>query len=162
MRGSGANTPDILHIMARKLRSDSTASLVQAAQARDTTTDSCPPIIGDDALNDVGRALLNDLYRVDPTRWTAADLMMLLESASLLQAMHKNRKIVADSDTMTTHPNGTVGRHPAHVAQQEMGRQLQTLMRDLNIRSKDGARPADIAQIKAQTSEVVDWSTLRK
>lgn len=150
-------------------RSDSTTALVEAARAPDPDNIPIPNLSGSEILDKNGKQFLADLYRAGADRWSAGDLLLLLEAAHFSQQVHTNRMLMAMVPSTVQHKNGKVGRHPIHVAHFEMVRQLQTLLRDLNIRSKDGASPTQAVtpgsqanrQLQQSDSGSPDWDSLR-
>ena len=122
----------------KRARSDSAYAQVQAAQKPDTSTAPLPEIAGIDALDDVGLAFFADIYRSDPSRFTNADLAMLVEAAYVHQLMVANRAVLANMSPTYTQDNGKITRHPLFYQQELWSRQLQSLLRDAGVRSRDG------------------------
>ncbi|WP_425043982.1 hypothetical protein [Primorskyibacter sp. S87] len=121
----------------RKAASDSTHQQVRDAQAADLSATSAPDIPGASALNKHGRAFYDDLWRSAPERWTAGDLAMMVEAAFVQQRMIDNRVVMMMVPPVVTAQNGIQTRNPIHTLQFDLARQLQQLLRDLGVRSKD-------------------------
>jgi hypothetical protein len=124
----------------RKPASDSATKLRLDAQAPDNTTVQPPAFSGTESLSQIGLEFYATLYRSDPSRWTDADLWLLVEAAHVQQLLTENRKALVGSETTVTLSNGMLARNPLLILQSDLTRQLQTLLRDLGIRSKDGGK----------------------
>ncbi|WP_171237562.1 MULTISPECIES: hypothetical protein [unclassified Ruegeria] len=121
----------------RKQRSDSIAGMREELAQPHAEDIAVPDLPGAEMLDAFGRECLARLYRENAEHWTEADLLMLVEAAAIQQQMHANRFVVMTTPPTIQHANGTIGKNPAHVYQFELIRALQTLLRDLGIRSKD-------------------------
>ncbi len=123
--------------MTRKQRSDSIAGIREELAKPHAEDIAVPDLRGAEMLDDIGRECLATLYRENAEHWTQADLLLLVEAASIQQQLYANRFTVLTTPPTIQHSNGTVGKNPAHVFQFELTRALQTVLRDLGIRSKD-------------------------
>ncbi|CUJ87678.1 hypothetical protein PH7735_00801 [Shimia thalassica] len=155
----------------RKPRKDTISQRVAAANAPDRSLDTAPLVASAEFLDERGRDFLNAIYREDPGRWTEGDLALLVEAAHVQQQMYANRIVAAMVPAVVTLANGVITKNPIHVLQMDLCRQLQTLLRDLGIRSRDGhAPPAGVSRpttthaqgqtLPTDSEGNPDWSTL--
>jgi hypothetical protein len=126
----------------RKAASDSLRGQLEAAQASDHSTTPVPKLAGDECLTDIGKGFLADLYRSDPDRWTTGDLVLMVEAAFIHQQLHTNRMVCAITPPTVVLNNGVMGRHPNHIYQADLTKSLQTILRDMGVRAKDGFKAA--------------------
>ena len=140
----------------RKPASDSLEAVLAAARQPDLSAIPLPDIEGMNCLTSIGRQFFEDVWRSDPDHFPAADLAMLVEASAVYQAMAANRMVCVMTPPTQTLSNGVVARSPSWVAQAELTRTFQTLMRDLSIRSKDGFKPASKSSPPATKTSTSD------
>ncbi|WP_146344922.1 hypothetical protein [Falsiphaeobacter marinintestinus] len=122
---------------ARKPRIDGLRGQIISAQTGDTTGAEFPDVEGVELLNESGMAATLRVYRSQPSRWTDADLHLLVQLGLTSQELHRLRKRAAREPSFTKNRFGDLTRHPIHQAVREQLDQLARLQRDLGCRSKD-------------------------
>ncbi|NOD35696.1 MULTISPECIES: hypothetical protein [unclassified Ruegeria] len=136
-----------------KTRKDSLTGLRQAAQADEPASIEPPAVPGVEVLNDVGKQFYAQVYQSNADGWSIGDLAMIVEMAFVQQQLHDNRIVCSMLPPIFTHPNGITGKHPVHTHQAELTKQLQTLARDIGLRSKDGLVTSASATKAPSTAE---------
>ena len=136
----------------RKPASDSTHQQLLDAQAPDISAKMPPRIAGDECLTAEGKLFFARLWRNGADKWSEADLWMVLEVAYVQQQLTQNRRQAVMTPALVTLSNGVVARSPIHTIRHELANTLQKLLRDLGIRSRDGAKASETISIPAPTA----------
>ncbi len=142
--------------MPRKLekpKSNSIHAQTSAARENDNSVLSVPEIAGCELLNETGRTFYGNLFRSDPSKWSAADLYLIHEAAMIHQELHAARMIAIMTAPIATATNGVRMRAPEHTHVADLSKRLGDTLRHLGARGRDGAKPPAAAPVTPVTTD---------
>ena len=124
-------------IQKRRPMNNSTRGALEAARQDDLSASDLPKPPGYDGLNEYGRGTFETLYRSDPSRWTEADLLLLVSVAQISQQLAETERELVTTPRTVTHKSGSPGTHPLHQHYAVLTKTRAALLRDLGIRGRD-------------------------
>ncbi|WP_263387686.1 hypothetical protein [Ruegeria marisflavi] len=125
-------------IMAKKPKSDTVTGALAAARESDRTAATGPrDIVGVEALDHVGLAVYDGLFRAR-TDWPLSDLLLACEAAYAAQTIRRLKMSIMPGTEVLRTRTGTVRVHPALEAIRSQQRHFADLLRAMGLRLRDG------------------------